>query len=175
MVVDQIQQKVFLGTEFATWLWFSSEQKDPTITLPDGETCEVVFEKDLILASEAGQAVASALKGESPSLAPEAVAALMAGKKVKRAKVSLVSGNMHWTFTLNGETFDWGSLKMEIPPSLPFDEVVPVRLNALEEFHRLFALLFDKFLSIRLDPDQWDELVIKMREWIGSKGQEESE
>ncbi|MFW6286493.1 MAG: hypothetical protein ACOC29_00995 [Candidatus Sumerlaeota bacterium] len=175
MVVDQIQQKTFLGTEFATWLWYCSEKKDPTIELPDGETCEIVFEKDLILASEAGQAVASALKGESPSLAPEAVAALMAGKKVKRAKINLISDNMNWTFTINGETFDWGSLKMEVPPSLPFDELVPVRLNALEEFHRLFALLFEKFLSIRLDGGDWSDLVGEMRQWIASKGEEPEE
>jgi recombination associated protein RdgC len=175
MVVDQIQQKTFLGTEFATWLWFRSEQKDPTIQLDGGETCEVVFEKDLILASEAGQAVASALKGESPSLAPEAVAALMAGKKVKRAKVSLVSGNQNWTFTLNGETFDWSSLKMELPPSLPFDEAVPVRLNALEEFHRLFSLLFETFLRLRLDSEDWGEAVDEMRDWVASKGRSEED
>jgi hypothetical protein len=168
-LLDMIQQKAFLGSEFLTWLWYRSEQEDGSIEIEPGQPCEISFEKDLVLASEAGQAVASSLKGESPSLAPEAVAALMAGKKVKRARVSLTCNHTHWEVVLNGETFDWSGVKIDTPPSLPFVESVPIRLNAVEEFARIFDLLFSKFLDVRLSSDTWRPEVEAMRAWVESK------
>lgn len=169
-----IQQKTFLGTEFVTWLWHRSELENPAIDL-GGEMCEIMFEKDLVLASEAGQAVASTLKGESPSLAPEAVAALMAGKKVKRAKLTLTMEHTVWTVSLNAETLDWGGLKIEVPPSLPFDEAVPIRLNALEEFQRIFTMLYSHYLDLRLDEEAWEKEEEAIREWVSAKEKPEME
>jgi len=174
-LIDMIQQKGFLGPEFVTYLWYRSELDDPTLELEGAETCEVVFEKDLVLTGEAGQATASTLKGESPSLAPEAAAALLAGKKVKRARLSLMAGHSTWEVTLNAQTFDWSGLKIDTPPSLPFTEATPARLNALEEFHRVFSLLYSRFLDLRLDAKRWREEIEAIRGWISSRSREETE
>ena len=168
-LIDLIQQKSFLGTEFATWLWYKSELEDGTIKLEDGKACEVVFEKNLLLACEAGRAVASALKGESPSQAPEATAALKAGKKVKRAKLGITLDHSSWEMTLDGEHFDWSGLKIDTPASLPFVEAAPLRLNALEGFHRVFSSLYSTFLDIRLDEDAWKKELQNMHDWIDSR------
>ncbi|NQU43695.1 hypothetical protein HQ520_10440 [bacterium] len=173
-VLEMIQQKAFLGTEFVTWLWYRSEQEDNTLTV-NGSLCEMHFEKDLVLTGEAGEALASTFKGDAPSLAPEAAAALLAGKKVRRARVTLAQDNVAWELTLNGETFDWGSLKIDTPPSLPFEESVPIRLNALQDFHNLFAALFEIFLDLRLDPTKWKPELKAMRKWVGKKAQGERE
>ena len=71
-LVEMIQQKSFLGTEFTTWLWYRSETEEGKVELGDSRTCEVLFERDLVLTSDYGEAVASSLKGEAPTRSPEA-------------------------------------------------------------------------------------------------------
>ena len=119
-LVENIQQKSFLGAEFATWLWYRSETADGRIDLPGGRSCEVAFERDIVLTSEGGEAVASALKGETPAFSPEAATALHSGKKIKRARLRIVVEDTTWELTLNAENFDWSGLKIDTPaePSL---------------------------------------------------------
>ena len=173
-LVEQIQQKSFLGAEFATWLWYQSESRRGNIDMGKGKPLQVDFESDLVLTSDYGDATASTLRGDAPTLSPEAAAALVAGKKVKRAKIRVTQENMVWVLALNALNFDWGSLKIEVPPSLPFEEAVPLRLKALEEFHQTFELLFSRFLDLRLDPDIWEQEEQAIRQWVGSKAAAEN-
>jgi recombination associated protein RdgC len=170
-LIDSIEQKSFLGAEFATWLWFRSETGGGTVDLGEGKSCFIDFEKDLVLTSDAGEALASALRGEAPSLAPEATAALLAGKKVQRAKIRITLDGAPWEMTLDAERFDWRGLKIDTPPTLPFDEAVALRLAALEEFHGLFDRLFSRFLNARLDSDAWEAEADGMRRWILGRSQ----
>jgi len=100
-LVERIQQKSFLGTEFVTWLWFRSETAGGIVDLGDDDSCEVDFEKDIVLTSEWGEATASALRGEAPAMSPEAAAALLAGKKVKRARLRITHRDTPWHLALN--------------------------------------------------------------------------
>jgi recombination associated protein RdgC len=174
-LVERIQQKSFLGAEFGTWLWFRSETNKGAVDLGSGKTCQVEFETDLVLTSDYGEATASALSGDAPTLSPEAAAALAAGKKVKRAKIRVTLDNLTWPLTLNAQNFDWGGLRIDVPPSLPFEEALPLRLKSLEEFHRVFDLLYSQFLDLRLDPDRWKAEEKRMRQWVADKAAAESE
>jgi len=168
-VLERIQQKSFLGAEFATWLWYRAEEHDGAVDAGGGKSCRVEFESDLTLTSDYGEATASALRGDAPTLSPEAAAALAAGKKVRRARVRVTWENFTWILTLNALTFDWGGLRVEVPPSLPFEEALPLRLRSVEEFHRVFALLYGRFLDVRLDAEEWRAEEKRMREWVASK------
>lgn len=168
-LLERIQEKKFLGTEFATWLWYRSETGDGTLPLGAGRSCQVEFEKDLVLAGEAGEALASSLKGDTPTQAPEAGTALAAGKKVRRARLRVTADNVNYELALNGETFDFGSLKVEVPPSLPFAEAVPLRLSALGEFETVFSALFEAFIKLRLDEENWPAEARKVRDWVEAK------
>ena len=52
---------------------------------------------------------------------------------------------------------------------LPFDEAVPLRMRAIEEFHRIFDLLYGAFLDIRLDADKWRKELKEIRRWVEKK------
>jgi hypothetical protein len=164
-LIDKIQQKSFLGTEFATWLWYRAETNANAVALADGSRCEIAFEKDIVLTSESGQARATALKGENPTMS------LGAGKKVKRARIGVTYQDTTLELTLNAETLDWGGLRLNVPNGLPMDEGIPVRLRALDAFSELFDRLFETFLDIRLDPKGWDEELGLIREWVANKMQ----
>ncbi|MBN1867789.1 hypothetical protein JW916_10895 [Candidatus Sumerlaeota bacterium] len=172
-LVEMIQQKSFLGSEFVTWLWYKSEGRDRTIDLGDGRKCEVLFEKDLVLTGEWGETLAGTFRGDAPTLSPEAAAALAAGKKVKRARMTFSVGEATYTLTLNAESFDWSGLKIETPPSISFDEAVPLRLAALDQFHDVFERLFSIFLDLRLDPDRWAKELKAVRKWVTEKNEGE--
>ena len=168
-VLERIQEKKFLGMEFVTWLWYRSEQGNGSLPTPDGGLCHLEFEKDLVLSGEAGEATASTLKGETPTMAPEAGTSLAAGKKVKRAKLTVTSGDLNYELTMNAETFDFGSLKVEVPPSLPFAESIPLRLGALDQFEALFSSLFRQFADMRLDEGEWRKEAGQIRDWVEAK------
>ena len=168
-LLEMMEEKGFLGPEFATWLWYRSEQKGSSVALAGGKSCEVSFEKDLVLTGLAGEALNSAFRGETPSLAPEAAAALAAGQKVKRARVRLGAKDVSYELVLNAANLDWTGLKIDTPPSLGFDEAVPLRLAALEEFADLFDSVFAAFMDLRLDHDRWTAEVKRIRKWIAGK------
>ena len=170
-----IEDKNFLGNEFATWLWYRSETNEGKFELSGARTCQIDFEKDLVLRADSGEVLNSSLRGDAPSLAPEAAAALAAGKTVRRARISFGLGNLTWEFTLNAETFDFGGLKLETPPSLAFEEAVPLRLNALQEFHDIFTELYNVFLDLRLDHDHWKAEEKRIRAWVKRKQKGEAE
>ncbi|MFP4379731.1 MAG: hypothetical protein ACLFUS_04430 [Candidatus Sumerlaeia bacterium] len=177
-LLEMINEKAFLGMEFATWLWYLSEGETRGIEIPKHGFCEIALEKDLLLSSEVGESQNSTFKGDAPTLAPEAATALLAGKKVKRAKIILELDGIKYELSLNAESFDWSGLKIDTPPSLPFEEAVPIRLNALEEFHKIFAALYNMFLDLRLDPEAWEAEEGKIREWVHGKtegGNEDAE
>jgi hypothetical protein len=172
-LVEMIQQKSFLGSEFATYLWYRSEGRERAMDLGDGRKCEVVFEKDLVLTSEWGETLAGTFRGDAPTLSPEAAAALAAGKKVKRARMTFAVGEATYGLVLNAESFDWSGLKLEAPPSISFDEAVPLRLAALDQFHDVFERLYGAFLDLRLDTERWAKELKAIRKWVREKNEGE--
>ena len=135
----------------------------------------MIFEKDLVLRGDAGEVLNSSLRGDAPSHGPEAGAALAAGKTVRRARISFAIGNMTWQFSLNAETFDFGGLKLDTPPGLPFEEGTALRLSALQEFQDIFSELYNQFLDLRLDSDAWKAEEKRIRAWVKRKQKGESE
>lgn len=154
-VLELIQQKEFLGTEFLTWLWARSQMEQGPIELGDEDPVEVEFEKTMTFEAHYGEATVQSLKGEAPGAAAEARAAVLEGKTVKRAKIKLVQSEMEWTFTLRGDTFDFGAISIPAPKGLPFEEGVGLRLEAVDRLFALMDRLFESFLKLRLDEEQW--------------------
>jgi len=174
-MLDMIQHKAFLGLEFGTWLWFRSEQNEGSLDLGKGRGCSIAFEKNLVLSCEAGYATDSTLRGDAPAESPEAAAALLQNKKIKRARVSMTVDDLHYEFSLNAENFDWSSLKLDVPGKMELDEALPIRLEALERFQQVFGELFTLFLNIRLDETAWKKEIVAMRSWVTDKGSKEEE
>ena len=163
-VLELIQQKAFLGTEFLTWLWARSQMEQGAIDLGDEDAVEVEFEKTITFEAHYGEATVQSLKGEAPGAAAEARAAVLEGKTVKRAKIKLIQGEMEWTFSLRGDTFDFGSIAIPAPKGLPFEEGTGLRLDAVARLFSLMDRLFDTFLQIRLDDEAWATELTQIRQ-----------
>jgi len=165
---ELIGQKAFLGREFLTWLWYRSEE-DPRIELTSGKSCEVEFGEQLMLEAGYGDARSSLLRGESPAASPEAAAALIQGKKVRRARVKLNHDGTEFAATLDGDSLAISSLKMPAAGKLPFDEVIQLRLEYASEFDAVVESLFLYFLEIRLNEEQWKAELKTIHKWAKNR------
>lgn len=177
--------KGFLGREFLTWLWYLSETKDGSLSLPNrfhkGEDLEVDFWVDdrLGLEGTSGYTHENFFKGGDPSRSAEAQAALRSGKTVKQLKLGIrVEGTGEFTAVLNADDLNPRSLKL--PPvdkddaqakSPDADPEVPLmaRIRQTEIFLSALDGLFAKFLEERVE-ESWESSGIEgVRAWVKAR------
>jgi hypothetical protein len=153
-----------VGQDFLTWLWYGSESGDLNAALPD--ECGVIIEGPLTFVFEGGGAHETTLRKGSPMVATEAKAALMAGKKLRRAVFTMAQGDTAWTMTLDADTFIFRGLKLPkgeaMDPVGKFEE----RMMALRVLRESFLNLFDHFLALRTRPDAWEQTLADVYKWV---------
>lgn len=167
-MVELIQQKAFLGKEFMTWLWFRAET-DPVFDLPGPRQVEVENLGGLVLDANYGDARSTTLKGEAAGVAPEAGTALREGKKIKRAQFKFSTDGMDWTATLDGESFALTGLRIPNSGKLPFNEMLRLRLEYVNEYESILGDLMTAFLDLRLDAPRWAEELDRIHAWVADK------
>ncbi|OQA27672.1 MAG: hypothetical protein BWY59_01032 [Verrucomicrobia bacterium ADurb.Bin345] len=108
-------------------------------------------------------------KGE-PVFSVEAKTALMSGKKLRRAKVTLARGKESWQCTLDAQDFAFRSLKL--PDSEALDPVgrFQERMRHLDTFAGAFFGLYERFLDERADAKRWATTLKEVHKWLADRG-----
>ncbi len=152
------------GADFLTWLWFVAEARGGVLHHQDLGTYYVLVEGPLHFGGGLGASDVTIKRGE-PRLSAEAKSALLAGKKLFRAKVSFAAGDRVWTC---GLTADFGVYGLRMPPVEKMDQhsAFQERMGALAQFQGMLEGAFGVFATIRNDPDRWETMLVAMREWI---------
>jgi recombination associated protein RdgC len=170
-LLEAIDQKAFLGTEFLTWLWFRAETGQANFALPDLGEFEIILDNVALLQAEEESDVGSALlKGDAPGASYLMKKAASEGKKIRRATFRVVWENIAWSATVNGETLDVSGVKL--PVAAPksgggsMHDHWRLRLETLESFLDLWDSLFHYFLAIRLDDPTWNDERDNLVEWL---------
>jgi hypothetical protein len=175
-----IAAKGFLGREFLTWLWFTSETGVQPIALSgirpkDKLQCEIWIEDRIKLQSMSAVHHENSLKGGDPSQSPEAAVALSEGKLPKELKIGIHIENYgDFITTINAKDLDPRSLhlpKLEDTENGPSTEdgLVNLRLQQLDAFFRAFDGLFLRFLQERTDPSWEQNGHREMKLWIKTR------
>lgn len=155
------------GREFLMWLWFMSEAKGGEVTLPESGPMAVLVEGPLQFdQEEQGETVIR--KGE-PMISAETRAALLSGKKLRRAKLTLARGEEIWTCTLDADEFIFRGLKLPKPEAYDVLGKFTERMEFLDMFRVAFGELYKQFVEIRDDPSALEALCEEIREWIRSR------
>ena len=156
-----------IGRDFLTWLWFYSETEGKVEHEQFG-TFDVMIEGPLTFAyasdsQGAGETVLK--KGDFPQRSREAKAALLSGKKLKKAKVSVTRNNEVWSGNFDADKFAFGSLALPEGEAQDDEgrfeermESLAVLANALECYFNVFA---DKLSA----PD-FPEYQKKIQKWV---------
>jgi hypothetical protein len=156
-----------LGHDFLTWLWYFWEHDGGQFRLDGDDPFGLMLEDPLMFVMEGDGAHETVLRKGMPLLSTEAKSALVAGKKLKRAKLTLARGEEVWVTNLDATDFGFRGLKMpkrdqQLDPVSRFQE----RMLALDTFMRAFGVLFDRFLDVRSNGASWSETTRSMRDWI---------
>lgn len=173
-LVDLIAEKRFFGQEFLTWLWWKSEERGGSITLPGFGDIIVAFEKHMLL--EFGEdeynerLVCTGLQTELR----EARTGLRTGKKLEQARLRIVKGEYEWQVTMGATLFEYRSVR---PPKtdastqdpqqseLAAEGLVLERIFLFEELLRIIDDLYRFYLEVRTS-DSWSDELAKVRIWV---------
>lgn len=165
--LNTLNEYLFIGQEFLTWLWFSSETSQQ-VTLDDGGQVLLMLGDRLALGPAQGQeGVRITVRGQEFALA-EAREALRQGKLVEAMRLGLeVEGEEYW---LTLRAADLGLSGLRLPPTAPAEEGVEGQIlerialvdTAVKAVERLFA----GFLAQRLDERQGPILLAAMKNWV---------
>jgi len=150
-----------IGTEFLTWLWYFSEACGG---MHDGHG--FMLDGPFTFIHEGAGAHVVVVRKGNPGIATEAKSALVAGKKLKQAKLTIVKGESTWSCTIGGSEWTFGSLKLPKSEQVDAAGVLEERLMLMGQFLEVIEGLFKQFISIRIDEKTWANEVHKIREWV---------
>ena len=135
------------GRDFLMWLWFYSETTGK-LEVPDYGEFDLMIEAPLVFAvadDAQGAEEVTIKKGDSPLRSSEAKAAILNGKKLKKAKLTMTRANQIWTGTFDADQFAFGSFKTPEPEEMNADEVFAERVLNLSIFRAGIIAYFKKF------------------------------
>ena len=155
-----------VGHDFLTWFWFIAEARRGLVKLPELGEFGLLLEGPLTFVMEGGGAHEMVLRKGEPRVSAEAKAALIAGKKLKRAKLALARGDDIWSCALEADSFAFRGLKLPQTEQLDAISRFQDRMHRLEFFGDAFYGIFDQFLAERNDSVRWSETIKDMRRWI---------
>lgn len=159
------------GGDFLTWLWFASEERKGEVDHPELGRFAYILEGPLLLGRDEGDgALEAVVRKGSPLASGEARAALMAGKKLLRAKLTIARGEDVWSGTLDARSFTLRSLRLpDITEALDPVSHFQERMIRLAAFRDMLFALYDRFLDDRAEPMAWANAVGAIRKWVAGR------
>ncbi len=167
-LVDLIEQRAFLGSEFLMWLWFKSECFECLLKIDGIGAVEIEFDDQMTLEAYIAETQRSELKGGDPANGIEAKTALRQGKRLSKAKISVNKEGRIWILTLKGDTLDFSGVKIPALLTHEYDERFYERMYLLDEVEEIISALYLEFLKIRLSSDWEKKILPATQSWIQS-------
>lgn len=166
-LLDLIESRRFLGSEFLMWLWFKSECFDGLLELGGNEgRLEVIFDDALVLEAYLAETERNTFTGGAPAHSPEAKTALRQGKRASRAKIRVIRDGREWVFTIKAETLDLASIKIPAVLSREEDDKFYERMYLVEEIEDIVAALYRQFLVLRVNAAWPEQILPAIQAWI---------
>lgn len=165
-LIDLINSRAFLGSEYLMWLWYKAECFDGLFDVPNHDRIELAFDDRLTLEAYLAETERNMFRGGAPAYSPEAKTALREGKRVQSAKLRIVKEGREWTFKIKAESLDLTSVKIPSLLSKEEEEQFYERMYLVEELEEILEALYSEFLSIRLST-AWHEVMLPaIRDWV---------
>ncbi|OPZ30110.1 MAG: recombination associated protein [Lentisphaerae bacterium ADurb.BinA184] len=156
-----------LGQNFLTWLWFYLDGRKGV--LPKTQLGEFSMQLDgpLVFVAEGEGAFESAIRKGLPTQSAEAKAALLVGKKLRRAKITLARGDSdQWTTGIDADNFSFRGLKVPDGETLEPNAVFEERVINLYVFHTVLTELFKHFVKELSDPARRAAIQRDAKAWV---------
>ncbi len=156
------------GLDFLTWLWFIAEARGGMLKLKDLGDWAVIVEGPLTFVMEGSGAHETVVRRGEPRLSAEAKAALLAGKKLRRAKITLARNDESWTCTFDGPSFVIRGLKLPEGEKLDAISKFQERMQFIDLFKEALLSFYDRFCADRESKD-WPATLADIHTWITTR------
>jgi hypothetical protein len=160
------KEKLFLGQEFLTWLWLSTEMNNRFLCQGNSDGPELWFESRLQL--EKGQSpnrrsVTLVCPPESGGDWLEAYTALSCHKMITKGRLRVRTSQREWSLTLGSDTLAPQSVKIMTgteddseTEELGLAGLFLDRVGLISELLAIMDSIYDRFLKVRLSSD-WEK------------------
>ncbi len=160
----------FLGYEFLTWLWCMMETDVEALRKLHADIVGLDVGNRLVVENrQTGDVETVTIKGDDAGL-EEARLALRKGAFVSEVNVVYQSGDQKWRFTLKGESFHLGSLKVPETGAVETDDdwegAVLEKVFLVEKTVVLVQALYRHFMGLRTGMNWSTQVVPRMKQWI---------
>ena len=160
----------YIGQDFLTWLWFTTEQTQGTIQTGKGEVYALFMEQRVSVQGGEGETRDTAVSSGPRSELREARLGLQSGKKVHQARIRIEKDDNLWQLQIKAEDFALGSVKtpkvdMKLEEGEDPDARFLEKMYLLEVAQDVVDDLFALFLKKRFGPE-WESEMAAIREWI---------
>ncbi|UQZ89119.1 hypothetical protein C4J81_07875 [Deltaproteobacteria bacterium Smac51] len=174
--LDMWQEKYFLGQEFLTWLWITSEINGNYLVIQPQGSVEVWFESRLQLESGEGGDKKSVTCQNPGAEWSEAYTALRRSKKLTRGRLKVRSEEKEWSLSLAADsltpqgvkfpkTFTHGEDEEDDSLTGRFME----RVALLNELNGIIEALFKQFLELRLSAAWSEKILPDLNRWLSTR------
>ncbi len=173
-LVDLVGKKDFFAKEFILWLWYLSENEESeSFKTDDGYQLIIIIDNKLMLEEQIGEQQAI-FKGGSPSDSIEAKYSLQAGKVVKECTIKLIRtvnfqndpNMLEWSALYKSAGLKLTNIKLPLVEDKDYIQRVQRRAQLLESFYGYIILIYNEFLKLRLNKEEWDKTVLTIQNWI---------
>ena len=167
--MDDSVAELHIGRDFLTWLWFFAEACGGQIEV-EGDLAAILVEGPLHFAFEGAGAHETVLKKGQPTISAEAKTALLAGKKLRSAKLTISMHDQEWKLSLDADTFACRSVVLPkgeevIGPEERFLD----RFHAIERLQSVLTELYKRFLQERLNETEWTAVRKTIHQWVAGR------
>ncbi len=159
-----------VGLDFMTWLLFFTEARGGIATIEGTGEFGIVLEGPLMFVMEGAGAHEAVLRKGEPVFSAEAKTALLSGKKLRRAKLTLARGDETWQVTVDAQDFAFRGMKLPDVEALDPIGRFQDRLRHLDTFKEAFFGLFERFLDERGDSSKWKDTLKEIHKWLTDRG-----
>lgn len=155
-----------LGQNFLTWLWWYQEENNGE--LPKSQLGEfgLLVDGPLVFVADGAGALESSIRKGLPTRSAEAKAALMVGKKLKRATIQFARAKETWKCTVEADSFLLRGLSLPEGEAMEPHSVFEERMTYLHIFQQVFYALFQKFVQEFKSGKNLDAFEKKAKAWV---------
>lgn len=157
-----------IGHDFLTWLWFFSETKGGTLSV-EKEEYGVMIEGPLTFFLEGQGAHVTLLRNGAPVVSSEAKTALLSGKKLTSAKITLGRRQEQWSTTIDASQFIFRGFKIPKLEELDAVSWFQQRMISLDRFQKALNAFYKEFLDQRLDMNAWKKVQKEIHQWVSDR------
>jgi recombination associated protein RdgC len=160
----------FLGRDFLTWLLYRTEQEGGDLELDKWGRLGVFFEDRMAFEGENHSCRLQVLQQGHPSGSAEAKTALLLGKKLVQARLTLAADDEEmWKLTIDADTLDLRSVRFPRTESSDPESRLLDRLDTVERVFTAVDALYRAFLNDRTKSSFLEDEGPLLKSWARSR------